>query len=313
MTTQEQDTLFDHEEAVFNLQFSIVLVEHLRLLSRVLHKQYALSLNEYCVIVLIDALDQEISSTLLAQYFIFKRGTLLAMLASLEDRELIIKNTDPVDRRAMLISLTAEGHKLAHALAQKVSKLMKMTFWQSFPSSEYLAPLKGLEAQLAGIRGYPLDIPLAWNTKGITHALLFRIIRLIVDQWNDAVRQHSTLSFNECRVLLLLELYDRLKPSDIAQRLHLPRSGVSLMLKSLVDRKLIVSETSYRDGRSKVFRCTAAALTLSRKLLFVLRRTTFEAYKTYSDDAIITLNAQHIRMYSDLHRANHALDDILSK
>lgn len=314
MSKDQKYVLPKHEETIYNHQFSLVLVEHLRLTSHVLRRRHATTLNEYCTLVFLAALTQKISSAQLSHYLLFKHGTLLAILASLEDQELIRKEVIPADRRAMFIYLTPQGNDTARALATEVSHLMNMTFWRSLPSSEYLAPLNELEAQMDGLRGHSMtEVPLSWTATGLTHALLFRIVHLIVSRWTRAVYEHSGLGYNECRVLLLLELFGSLRPSDIAQRLHSARSGISLILTHLYSLGLIELLPSSEDGRSKVCRCTTTGLRLARELLSVLRSTTLDAYQTYTDAAIMTLNSQHLRMYGDLHNVESTVQDILSE
>lgn len=250
---------------------------------------------------------------MLAHYLVFKQGTLLSTLASLEDAGYVQKLPHPDDARALLVSLSNKGFEMAGQLADEVYEIMTKTFWQSLPSGEYFSPLKELENQLSKLRGYAIEgCALNIDTHGLTHALLFRTIELIIYAWAKAVKDHAGLSFNEGRILLLLELSGKLAPSEIAQRLHLDRSLISLSLKHLYAQEWVFSVENTQDKRRKSYLCTAGGLTLARELLSLLRKTTCTAYETYSDDAVITLNAQHMRMYSDLHHARSTLKIILS-
>ena len=303
-----------NEEALFSLQFSIVLVEHLRVISQVLRKRHTLAPNAYSTLVVLDVLKRPIDATTLTNYLVFKQGTLLAILAALEDRGFVHKDIDPIDERCMLVSLTSAGQVIARQLASEVAQLMAETFWRSRPTSDYLVPLLELEDHLEKVRGFSVQIdPLEKRSTGLTHALLFRIIRLIIDAWTQTTKQQDGLSFNEGRVLLLLEHFGELTPSEIAQRLRLARSGVSLNLARLSDLLLVNSFQNLSDGRVKVFRCTYKGLRHSRELFAALRKTTSDVYGNYSDDAVITLNEQHMGMYRDLGFVQERLDIILSE
>ena len=312
MGAKLRHTSAKNEETLFSLQFSIVLVEHLRLIAHVLHKRHEITPSEYSILVVLDTLALPIDVTTIMNYLAFKRGTLLAILTSLEEYGLIHKETDSIDERRMLVRLSAEGHRMARMLSSEVAQLMSETFWRSHPTRDYLAPLQELEAHLERVRGFAVpDIPLNRSISGLTHALLFRVIRLVVDEWTRAIKQHSSLNFNEARVLLLLEHFGELAPGDIAHRLLLARSGVSLQLTRLQELNLVGSYQNYEDARGKVYRCTTSGLRLSRELFAVLRKTTCDAYGNYSDEATITLNEQHMGMYRDLGHVQSVLEAIL--
>lgn len=312
MTKEQPNNGGKHEETLFSLQMSIVLVEHLRLMSRALRKQYQVTLSEYCTLLVLDSLENGTAGTTLGTFLVFRPGTVLTILSSLEDLGFIQKRSHPIDGRAMLVSLTNQGAALAQELAKEVNALMGATFWRSLSPSEYLAPLDGLEAQLDRMRGFAMESAL--ETKSSTafkHALLFRTISLVVERWTDAVKTHSGLNLNEGRILLLLELYVVLTPSDIARKLHVKRSAVSCALRQLERQGSINTERDAEDGRSKTYRCTIEGLVLSRELLSALRKATLEAYGTYSNEAVLAFNMQHLRMYSDLHQVERLAKSVL--
>jgi len=293
-----------HEEALFSLQFTIVLIEHLKVISRVLHVRHAMTINEYCTLLLLDSLKEDVSSLTLAKYLVYQRGTTLAILASLEQRGFIEKHAHPLDGRAMLVRQTALGHTKAKQIAQEVNSIMNELFWRSLPAREYLAPLNEQAAQLDNLRGFTMDsVELSKRSSGLIHALLFRGISLVVDRWVQVVKQCSGLAFSEARALLLLEHYGLLAPSEIAGRLHIERSSVSLGIKHLGSLGLVEPVAHETDKRSRMFRCTSKGLALSRELFSALRKSTSDAFNTYSDDAIIALNIQHMHMYSDIKEA----------
>lgn len=302
------------EELVFNIQYSVVMVEHLRLISRALKVQHGVTLNEYCILVFLDALEKKISSTELAQYLMYNHNTLLFILTSLEDAGFIYKETNQDDKRAMFVSITHQGQSLAHALARSVKKMMQMTFWRSLSVKDYLAPLKEMEDQLDNMRGFSMDAVLvSREALGLTHVLLFRVISSVVATWTKVAKECSGLAFNDCRTLLLLELYGQLSPREISRRLHIARSGISLSLDRLASRRLVEFLNDPKDGRSKFYRCTALGLRSSHELLHELRRATIEAYKNYSNESIITLNVQHMHMYSDLYQIESVVQTIVTE
>lgn len=314
MREERKSTEKSKEELVFNIQVSVVFVEHIRLISHALKKQHNVTLNEYCTLVFLDALEDKINSTQLAQYSMVKHSTTLFVLTLLEDKAYIYKETNQDDKRAMYIGLTPHGQEKARELARDVETLMTSTFWHSLSVSDYLKPLRQLEMQLDTMRGHSMDsIVISRKTLGLTHAMLFRVVRLMVEIWTETTKKHSGLAFNACRTLLLLELYGQLSPSEISHRLHIARSGISLSLSQLSKVGLIEFFEDQEDGRSRVSRCTSQGLSTAHELLHELRRATIEAYKTYSNDAIVSLNAQHIHMYSDLYHIESLIENSMVK
>ena len=296
-----QDPVAHNEETLFSLQFSIVLVEHLRLISRALHNWQQLTLNEYCTITVLDTVKKPISCTTLSQYLILKHGTMLAILADLEEKSIIVKQADNTDGRAMLVMLTKEGKELARALSEQVFALMRQTFWHSIPLNEVFAPLEECRAQLEQLRGYPMSpISLAKPSRHFIQAMVFRVVNIVVERWTKAVKDYCGLSLNESRVLILLELYGSLSPGEITRKLYIAPSNVALLCSRLRESGLLVCAENHEDARCKTLRCTARGLRLSRELLSVLRKTTCDCYSSYSDSSIVILNAQHMRMYCEL-------------
>lgn len=313
MGFEESHTAFDREETLFSLQFTVVMLEHIRIISQFLRKKYDITLNEYCTLVFFSALDECVDNVRAAKFLACKQGTFLSVLSSLEESGYVYKLSNPRDGRCMLIKLTPAGSSLTGALADEVMEIMQATFWKTLPESIYLQPLKECEAQLAAFEGEIVqDLSLRRDTPGLAHALLFRIIRLVVDAWTEIAREQAGLSLNEARILILLELYEQQTPSDIAKRLRIENSAASLSLRRLSTSSFIQCNPSQEDRRIRFYRCSAKGVEAARKLFSELRKATCDIYSTYSDEAIIDFNAQHIQMYKELTHIDPALENLLS-
>jgi len=143
-------------------------------------------------------------------------------------------------------------------------------------------------------------------------SMLFRIVSIIVDRWTRSMKEYSGLSLNESRILILLELYGSLNPSDIARRLYIAPSNVAIQSSRLRQLQLLEEISDSFDARRKTLRCTAIGLRASRELLSILRKTTRECYISYSDSSIMMFNAQHMRMYCELEKVRQIEQTLLS-
>lgn len=299
-----EDKYAQSEETLFSLQFSAVLIEHLRLMSRALHSLQGLTLNEYCTIMVLNVAKKPLSCAALVDALVLKQGTVFALLSNLENKGIVLKRVDKADGRAMLVVLTQKGRRLAKELNDQISALMRQTFWRSMTASETFAPLEEYRAQLERLRGHPS--PLFSDVKSsrkLVLAMLFRIISLVVGRWKNSVRALCGLSLNEGRILVLLELYGSLNLGDISRKLFVAPSNVAVLCSRLREQNLIEITVDDEDARRKICRCTHRGLRLSRELFSVLRKTTRDSYISYSDASVIALNAQHMRMYCELEKA----------
>jgi DNA-binding MarR family transcriptional regulator len=132
--------------------------------------------------------------------------------------------------------------------------------------------------------------------------MLFRIISLLIERWASSVKTQCGLSFNESRILILLELYGALGLGDVARKLYIAPSNVTVLCSRLRELGLLETVLDDEDARRKRCRCTDKGLRFSRELLSVLRKTTRDSYSGYSDASVIAFNAQHMRMYGELER-----------
>jgi DNA-binding MarR family transcriptional regulator len=98
----------------------------------------------------------------LAQSIGADKTRIIAVLDELQQRGLIVREPDPADRRARLLSLTAEGHRLRTSV-QTAIQSREERLLARLPAADrrgFLRALKALSALSAEeITGAPLELP----------------------------------------------------------------------------------------------------------------------------------------------------------
>lgn len=304
-----------HKEAViFNLQVATVILEHRRLYVVALRAWYGLTLNEYCLMCGVAAAGGAVSSKTLTEFLMLKRGTVLAILASLEEKDLIEKSVDPDDHRVMLVDLKPVAGEMIVQATARLHELFTQTFWLDLPETDLLdilvkdgrtaadalrgGPVPEMRNTAPGDFPLPVEFPLFWSA--------------LIDRWSAIVKERGGLSFGEYRVLALLEDFGGLNPSEVSERLFIKRSNVSVCKNRLIAHGLVREAEDDEDGRGVVLQCTKKGIRLAKDLRDALGQVTRVAHAAPADIGAVTLNAWYARMYRNIGAVRDSEKELLS-
>lgn len=287
------------EAAFFNLQLTTVFIEHRRRCADLIKTLYNMTYNEFTLLLVISRTKRPVQVKPLTEYVMLEGKTVLAILASLENREYIAKTDSPEDRRIILTSATQTGAKIAQEGSRKQAELMKEQFIKSLPESEYES-LKNIQAGNDSLRGYQVEgLDYVQETDELFSAGHLIYWRVLIDCWTKVIRKHGGLSFNEFRILAFIEDHDALSPGTIAHNLILMPSAVTIHKATLLNLGLILEARMPADGRSISIRCTSKGSRLVKGLWSELVKLTRLAHGHLNDEGVMIVNAWYLRMYSN--------------
>jgi DNA-binding MarR family transcriptional regulator len=297
-----------YREAIkFSLQLVAVFLGHRRSLSRFFKESHRLTYSEATLLLALHEADAPVLLAPLTDYLILAEKTVLAILASLEDRRLITKENCSKDRRLMSIRLTEQGKGVASQALRGLDELVRSVFMATLPEQDFERFMSGsIKSGVDDLRTHPAAEAFAANSADSVIGVDFLIYwRVLYDRWEKTACAESRLSFSSFRVLALLDDSGNLSPCNIADCLSMQRSGVTLCKNQLLADGLIRVERDAADGRRQGFAITEKGRELVRSVDARLDEVTRAAHSHISDDGTAVLNAWYYRMNSNLQAMLH--------
>ena len=296
---------------IFSMQASTVCYEHVKLASRYLREQFGLRYNGFAILLCMLEAARSIGVAELADYLMLSKGSVLALLLALEDGGHVVKAGSDEDGRAMACGLSKGGRAVVSEASRGVSDLLVKTFLTSLPMEEFelFANIDAGTTALRGhdVTGFGATAPgtLALRERGYLfpsgHFVWWRVV---VERWKACAREKCGMSFDEFRILELVDSLGGMVLKDVADSLRLQRSGLSIYKGNLVKAGLLLERPDPFDGRSTMVRCTPEG-----GRLVAGRRGEFDAVMRAGHVGLgpaqeILLNAWYMRMYSNMRAAS---------
>jgi DNA-binding MarR family transcriptional regulator len=301
-----------HKEAVlFSLQLALLMIEHHKLFSRHLKKNYDLSYSEFLVLSAIQDYGTFVPVEPLADFVILQKKTIISVLLSLEDAGLIEKLTSEEDGRRMLIGLSSKGIQVVDKAIVDLDELVRTVFWSMLSEQEFFESVRNrIRDNLDTLRGCSVkgfDKENNCDTVASVNFLIFW--KAIVSKWSDITEREGGLSFSEFRILALVTQFPQLSPHEIAEQLMVCRSNVSIYVTRLVSRGFLIENIDSNDGRAKLLSATSNGNLMVNNLMPRLNELTQKVHSNSSDEDIMVLNVWHYRMYSSLKAGGLGYDE----
>lgn len=292
----------EREAVFFTLQLTTVIIEHHKMIARLLKTQFGITYNEFSVLCLLLEGNKPLEAKVITDFLMLKKRTMRSILDELEDRSLIAKSTASADKRMMLISLTDRGGGLAKTANALIVHEVHEVFWYGLPPREFTETLfVMIGPAIEDLRGHPID-EIERNKSGspTINVGFFLFWRLLIEYWEQAAQKRAGLGLSAARVLAIVGHFDGFSPQDIADRLLIERSGVSLYKKELMQAGLVTEEENEHDGRGRLLHCTKAGYRMAKRLDGEFLEVTHRVHRLVSDTQAVVLNAWFMRMYANL-------------
>ena len=292
---------------IFSMQTSTVCYEHVKLVSRFLRERFGLRYNSFTILLCLLEAARPVGVGELSDYLMLSKGAVLALLLALEDDGLLIKTESSTDGRAMVCELSGSGRDMVADASRGVSNMLEKTFMAALPLEEFelFANIDAATSALRGhdVAGFGAEAPgtLALKERGYLfpsgHFVWWRVV---VERWKACVREKCGRSFDEFRILELVDSLGGMVLKDVAASLRLQRSGLSVYKNSLVEAGLLVERPDPFDGRSTMVRCSSEGSRLVAELRGELDRIMRMGHIGLGPTQEIVLNAWYARMYSNM-------------
>jgi DNA-binding MarR family transcriptional regulator len=286
----------------YSWQLVTVTIAHLDLIARFLHHEFNLTYNEFALLMAMDELEVELDTDELSELLILKKQTTWSLLIGLEDREMILKFSDDKDKRIMKPTLTPQGRCFIKTAKNAFDTAMREAFIGSLPLDE-LSPAMMRET-MNHLR-YDDSVRLNSIHENGDYSFDFLVFwRSLHEHWKDICISHN-LSLNEYRILEQLDTAGSMNPKDIAKRLFMQKSGVSLYSKKMNENGLISRSRDEKDKRVSMFHITKQGASIYGKVRPDIERATKSRHHLKNEHDAMVLNSWYFRMYANIRE--HAL------
>lgn len=288
------------ESIGFSSELASIYAESIRVISDICRNRFGLTYSQFMVMKILSSAEEGLRAGDLACAVGLKISSLWLLLLDLEDKGLIVKESEEDDRRVMRCSLSAEGASVIAECNSEVLDTLVKRYWIALPDREFfeyarstiddnLARLKGESADSAGVPHSPSDV--------LTASFLV-FLRVLTERWTEACRLHQ-LTLAEAR--LLVRLVDgETRPSDVSEDLFMTKSLVTRLKARMSERGLIHEKENPDSGQSVLLTLTPSGARAAQEVLVELDRVTRGALVFDRGAAMATLNAWHTRIYLNM-------------
>ena len=279
-----------------------VVIEHGRIINRILKEDYGLTSTELCILYVLQTSDYKAIRVDLAEYFHLKKNSVSADLASLAEKGYVKKTADPDDRRRISLSETAEGNRILHEAIDGILSFMQETLWLHFSQDDLKKIMD--DATTVYRNTLPDGLPYVESLLGSEFPVTAEFIictKLVPKTWESTIKENSSLSMSEFRILsLLVETGKPLRIKDIANSLFLDQSAVSVFKQGLLTKGFVTAEIDAADSRSQCLVYTDAGKETSNRIMTMLTGAMADMFGELDDDEAAYTNAIHQRHYENL-------------
>ena len=177
------------ESIGFSSELASIYAESIRVISEICRSRFGLTYSQFVVMKILSSAEEGLRAGDLACTVGLKIGSLWLLLLDLEDKGLIVKESEEDDRRVMRCSLSVEGASVIAECNSEVLDTLVKRYWVALPDREFfeyarptiddnLARLKGESADSAGVPHSPSDV--------LTASFLV-FLRVLTEQSNRSV------------------------------------------------------------------------------------------------------------------------------
>ncbi|MBQ9954839.1 MAG: MarR family transcriptional regulator [Eggerthellaceae bacterium] len=293
-----------HESIALSRQMMTVILEHVRIVKEHLRCNATITYNDFLVLLALQEAGEPVGAETLADYAILQRGTVAAMLQEMQKAGLVARTSSEDDGRVMLYSITREGSAVARQcsadLSAKLDEGILLGLDQGEAGKAIRGSIRGACDHLRGHR-HGMAIEGGWLPNPICADYLL-YWRAITEKWTSVAAEHG-LALGEYRMLEYLDEFGTASTGDLACRLGIKQSNVSLYKRRLLERGLLHEAMDPFDGRKVAVRSTkegAAVFSRARKSMNIVAQ---QGHKALADADIMTMNVWYMQMYLNLWRS----------
>jgi DNA-binding MarR family transcriptional regulator len=252
--------------------------------------------------MLLSECDAPLEVTTIADYLMLQKRTIWAMLFDLENRELLLKSSAKQDGRRMAVALTPFGRTLVHETRDTITALLGATFWRGLPEEELVhTMLPNVALTIVDLRGHAVEGFSCQTYERANITIDFLLFwRILIENWERAAHKRTGLPLSAARILGLISHFDGFSPQDIANRLLIESSGVSIYKKELEAQGYITETSDDVDCRKVRLCCTKSGYRVAKRLDGAFLDATHLVHRVVNDEGANLINAWYMRMYSNL-------------
>lgn len=236
-----------------------VFIEVVRRLEAAVASAAQLTLTQYRILLELDATSQPIRSADLARMLLLRPSSIAVALSQLEERGFIRREVDRNDRRATLVTITAQGKDTEVRASAELVKTRE-DLWKGLSRQQADAVIES--TRLASERMHACT--------GVTMGTLIEpfyttCVATALRMFTAAIKRTCGLSMTEFRILSELLVVEDMRGSDLAARLLLDSSVISVAIRGLTATGLVEQVADESDRRNRLLRLTERGAELARR------------------------------------------------
>lgn len=229
-----------HESIALSRQMMTVILEHVRISKEYLRRNAAITYNDLLVLLALQEAGEPIGAGALADYAILQRRTVAAMLQEMQKAGLVARTSSEDDGRVMPYSITREGSAAARQCSADLSARLDEGILLGLDKEEAAGAIRGsIRGACDYLRGHRHGMTVeGGRTPNPICAGYLLYWRAIAEKWASVSAEHG-LALGEYRILEYLDEFGTASTGDLACRLGIKQSNVSLYKRRLLERGLL--------------------------------------------------------------------------
>jgi DNA-binding MarR family transcriptional regulator len=227
-----------------------VFLEVNRRLEAALNAAVGLTMTQYRILLELDATADRIRSADLAKMLLLRPSSITIALSQLEARGYVSRLADPSDRRATVISITPEGKGTEVRASAELAKVRK-NLWRALTERQVAAVIES--TRLASERLHATGVTMGTLIEPFYTTAITTALRMFA----AAVKDVCGIPLTEFRILSELSARgEKMRGSDLASRLFLDESVISVATRTLTSGGLVEQEKDPADKRNRLLSLT---------------------------------------------------------
>lgn len=218
-----------------------------------------LTITQYRILLELDATSAPVRSADLAKMLLLRPSSIAVALGQLEERGYVSRQAHAEDRRAALVAITAEGKATeVRASAQLVET--RKDLWKGLSERQVAAIIES--TRLASER---LHATTSVTMGTLIEPFYTTCIMTANRMFAATIKKECGLSLTEFRILSELLTGGTVRGIDLASRLHLDGSVISVAIGSLTRHGHVEQVKDESDKRNRLLTLSAAGEDLARR------------------------------------------------
>lgn len=279
----------------FNTQWITVFAEANRRIAKTLDEASGLTVTQYRILLELQAAGGILPGVDFAHLLLLKPSSVTCALKLLEEQGLIEKRDDKNDRRAIFVSITMGGEAVLTRSTNAVFVTLR-DFWKALSNKQVDQVIESTRAVTAKLKGRT-----SLNVDTRVQPFYITAIVMVCQAWAITLHEEFSLSFTEFRILqALIDPPKHLRGVDLAAKLILDTSAVSMAITKLEKRGLVIREKDRFDKRNYHVELTKEGSELEKRAFTRISDMNADLYSTLSKSESRALSTAAEKIYRSL-------------